>query len=97
MIILSCSYVTKSVVDKLAVADYLILFGLRIYDIWQFIGRLNHTTTLLVVSLLGQVHVHGKDEIAALVLAFGLNHYVTPTVLDDPLANHQPNSDALLV
>ena len=97
MIIFRCSYVAKSVVDKLTVADKLILFGLRIYDSWQFIGRLNHTTTLLLVSLLGQVHVHGKDEIAALVFAFGLNHYVTPTVLDDPLANHQPNSDALLV
>ena len=49
------------------------------------------------MSLLRQVHVHGEDESAALVLAFGLNLDFASAVLNDPLANHQTNADALLV
>ena len=60
-------------------------------------GCLSHATTLLHVPLMRQVHIHGEDESAAFVLAFGLDHDFTSAVLNDPLANHQTNADALLV
>ena len=65
---------------------------------WQLAGRLNPTTNLLLlILLLRQVHIHGEDEGAALVLAFGLNRDFTSAILNYPLANHQTDADAFPV
>ena len=48
-------------------------------------------------ALIRQVHFHGEDEDAALVLTIRVHRNLSSAVLNDALADHETDSDALLV
>ena len=48
-------------------------------------------------ALIRQVHFHGEDEGAALVLTIRVHRDFSSAVLNDALADHETDADALLV
>ena len=58
---------------------------------------LAHLIGLLLGELIRKVHFHGEDEDAALVLTIRVHRDLSSAVLNDALADHETNADALLV